>query len=281
MHDILLFNEYYAYKHSNMIEQVSTRQKRLATVIRATSGTIRSEDVVRTLGLSRSDASKMLARWHNQGVIRRVSHGIYVPVEATALGRTQVLEDPWVLVPQLYTPGYVGGWSALEHWEFTEQLFRSVCVLTEKRISQDTVTHQGVQFFVKTISAQRNFGTKILWRDHIKVAISDPHKTILDIIDDPFLGAGLQHVMDCLAEYRKRQDKSGNINQLLEYALQQRNGSLFKKLGFLAEHAGFEKRFLEECKNHLTAGYTHLDKNTKNKKLVTRWRLWVPEGYEV
>lgn len=232
------------------------------------------------LDLDRAHAAKLLAGWHKQGVIRRVARGLYVPVQPSALGQTQVLEDPWVLVPELYVPGYVGGWSALEHWELTEQLFRSVCVLTAKRTKYGTTQHQGVPFYVKHIPEDKIFGTKTLWRNNVKILISDPHKTMLDIIDDPYLGAGLQHTIDCLREYKKQTLEHGE-NTLMEYALKIRKGSLFKKLGFLAESLGFDRSFIQACSRQLTTGYAYLDKSPHEQKLVTKWRLWVPKGYEL
>lgn len=263
-----------------MSNQVSTRQKRLATVLRHTSGTIRVSDAMEALNLDRSHAAKLLAGWHNQGVLRRVARGLYVPVQPTALGKTQVLEDPWILVPELYSPGYVGGWSALEHWELTEQLFRSVCVITSKRTTYGNTEHQGVSFFVKHNLENQIFGTKTIWRDQIKISISDPYKTILDIIDDPYIGAGLQHTIDCLKEFKQLYSKQSDLDKLLAYAKQIGNGALFKKLGFLTEVLGFEQSFINECAKNLTKGYTQLDKNAKDKSLVTRWRLWIPKGYK-
>ena len=121
---------------------------------------------------------------------------------------------------------------------------------------------------------------KTLWRDNVKLNISDPYKTILDIIDDPYLGAGLQHTVDCLSELKKSSSNSGDLERFLKYAIQFNNGALFKKLGFLAEKLEFKPSFVEECSNRLTTGYTFLDKTAENNKLVTRWRLWVPEGFE-
>ena len=264
-----------------MVDRVSNRQQRLSALFRATSGSFRAEDAARVLGLERSRAAKLLAGWHKQGVIRRVARGLYVPVQPGALGQTQVLDDPWVLVPELYAPGYVGGWSALEHWELTEQVFRTVCVLTAKRTRYGETRHQGVPFFVKRIPETKLFGTKSLWRKNVKILISGPHKTILDIVDDPYLGAGLQHTVDCLREYRKLTEKQGGLNTLLDYAAAIGTGSLFKKLGFLAERADFDPAFVDRCSLRLTAGYAHLDKSARSQKLVTRWRLWVPKGYEL
>ena len=260
-----------------MVNQFSTRQQRLAILLRYKSGTICVDDAMASLDIERSHASKLLAGWHKQGVIRRVARGLYVPIQPTALGQTQVLEDPWVLVPELYNPGYIGGWSALEHFELTEQLFRSVCVLTSKRTAYGETEHQGVRFFIKHIPDSHVFGTNIVWRNNSKLYISDPHKTILDIIDDPYLGAGLQHTLDCLREFQKIFSEQRDLDQLLEYAIRINNGALFKKLGFLAENLNFEKSFIDACAIHLTTGYTRLDKNAKEQKLVTRWRLWIPK----
>ena len=254
----------------------STRQKRLAALLRATYGTIRVVDAMRILEIDRQHASRLLAGWHKQGIIRRVAHGLYVPVQPSALGQTQVLEDPWVLVPKLYTPGYIGGWSALEYWELTEQLFRSVCVLTHKRVTYGETVHQGVGFFVKYVPEKHLFGTKTIWLGNTKIQVSGPYKTLLDCVDDPHLGAGLQHVTDCLLEFTKVFDKPGDLDVLLDHAIQINNGALFKKLGYLAEMLKFKPSFVDECHKRLTSGYATLDKNSKNNRLVTRWNLWVP-----
>ncbi len=263
-----------------MSDQVSIRQQRLATILRQNSGPIRATFVADVLSIDRVHAAKLLAGWHKQGVLRRVARGLYVPVQPTALGKVQVLEDPWILIPELYSPAYVGGWSALEHWELTEQLFRSVCVLTSKRTHYGKVEHQGVSFFIKHMPEHLIFGTKTIWRDQVKVSISDPYKTILDIIDDPYLGAGLQHSIDCLKAFKQLYTNQSDLDKLLLYAKQVGNGALFKKLGFLAETLGFQQSFIDECMQNLTTGYAQLDKNTKNKSLVTKWRLWVPKGFK-
>jgi predicted transcriptional regulator of viral defense system len=259
----------------------STRQQRLAALLRSTSGTIRVTDAMAALHLERAHAAKLLAGWHNQGVIRRVARGLYVPVSPMSLGKSQVLEDPWVLVPELYSPGYIGGWSALEHWELTEQFFRSVCVLTNKRTDYGQTQHQGVSFYIKHVSQKYMFGTKTLWRENQKLLISDPHKTILDIIIDPYIGAGLQHTVDCLREFNKIYGSTKDQERLLDYALKYKSGALFKKLGFLAEALGFDPGFVESCGKNLTTGYAHLDKQAQDVKLVTKWRLWVPKGFEL
>ena len=259
-----------------MAESPSNRQKRLAALMRATPGIFGVADAARVLEINRQHASKLLAGWHQQGVVRRVAHGLYVPVLPSALGQTQVLEDPWELTPQLYSPGYIGGWSALEYWELTEQLFRSICVLTHKRVTYGEKTHQGVNFYIKYVPEKHLFGTKTIWRGQTKILVSDPYKTLLDCINDPYLGAGLQHVTDCLLEFKQAFNTSGHLDSLLDCAVQINNGALFKKLGYLAEQLEFKPSFVNGCRKHLTSGYATLDKKATDYRLVTRWNLWVP-----
>ncbi len=260
-----------------MPNQVSSRQQRLATLLRATSGTIRIDDAMEALDLDRTHAAKLLAGWHKQGAIRRIARGLYAPIQPNALGQTQVLDDPWILVPELYEPGYIGGWSALEHWELTEQLFRSVCVLTSKRALYGETKHQGINFYIKYSPEKNLFGTKKIWRGNKKIQVSDPQKTILDIINEPYLGAGLQHTIDSLLEFKKIYGNQKGVETLLSHAKHLNNGALFKKLGFLSEKLDFDPSFVDECAANLTTGYAYLDKTSKDNRLITKWRLWVPK----
>ncbi len=257
----------------------STRQERLAAVSRATGGsTIRVDDTMRALKISRQHASRLLAGWHNQGLIRRVAHGLYVPILPWALGYDQVLDDPCILVPELYEPGYVGGFSALEDWDLTEQMFHSICVLTSRRVSYGHHTRGGVRFNVRYIPKRHIFGTETRRWEHRQYLISDPYKTLLDCINDLGLGGGLQHVTHCLNEFRKVYGRPSDYDALLDCAIKFKNGALFKKLGFFAELLEFNSSFVAECRKHITSGYAILDNYLeRDDKLVTRWNLWVPK----
>jgi predicted transcriptional regulator of viral defense system len=122
---------------------------RLSQVLQQAGDLVSVNDVSQTLQMERTSAAKQLARWHLQGLLRRLRRGVYAPVPLTALGQEQVLEDPWVVVPELFGPAYIGGWSAAEHWGLTEQLFRSVCVVTARQVRGKEQTVQGVPFVLK------------------------------------------------------------------------------------------------------------------------------------
>jgi hypothetical protein len=69
---------------------------------------------------------------------------------------------------------------------------------------------------------------------------------------------------------------------LIDYALQINNGAVFKRLGFLAsEIVGIEHPLTLLCKEHLTKGLAYIDPSIKDGKLITNWRLFVPDDLRV
>src|SRR5580692_3049717 len=105
-------------------------RERLAAVLSHTGRLIRAEDVMAILAMDKKSAAKTLARWYAQKRLQRVGHGLYTPIPLDASATAQVLEDPWILVPSLFDAAYIGGWTAAEHWDLTEQLFRDILVFT-------------------------------------------------------------------------------------------------------------------------------------------------------
>jgi len=251
---------------------------RLASVLRAAKEVVSVDVASRTLGIDRRAAAKLLSRWKEQGWIRRIGRGLYVPVPLDLAGTEQVIADPWVLVPTLFGQCYIGGWTAAHHWELTEQLFNETFVFTTRRVIEKRVTAQGTTFALHNINTKRLFGLKTLWRGSVKVAISDPARTLVDMMAMPEVGGGIDHVTDCLSTYFR--GKTADRELLLRYAEQFDNGAIFKRLGFLADTRLRDKKLADECRSRLTQGYARLDPAVSSRKLITAWRLWVPPGWK-
>jgi predicted transcriptional regulator of viral defense system len=251
---------------------------RLASVLRAAKEVVSVDITSTTLGIGRREAAKLLSRWQAQGWLRRVGHGLYVPVPLDLAGSEHVVADPWVLVPTLFGQCYIGGWTAAHHWELTEQLFNEIFVFTMRRISEKRVVAQGAAFVLHDVNRKRLFGLKTLWRGSTKVAISDPARTLVDMIAAPEVGGGIDHVAECLGTYLK--GKTQDRDLLIRHADQFGNGAVFKRLGFLADILLGDKQLADECRARLTQGYAKLDPSLPTPKLITAWRLWVPENWK-
>jgi predicted transcriptional regulator of viral defense system len=246
----------------------------LQQVLAASGDVIHISDVTKALAVSRTEAAKRLARWREQGWLSRVGTGAYVPASIDTLGSDRVLDDAWVLVPALFSPAYIGGRTAAEHWDLTEQIFKDIVVVTGQIIRTKQQKRHGFDFTLKHLKPEKIFGTKPVWRHHSKVPVSDVHRTIIDMLDDPAIGGGIQQVSDCLNMYLKRPDR--NNQTLIEYGDQLGNGAVFKRLGFLAERHGDSAALVELCHARLTAGNAKLDPALDCKRLISRWRLIVP-----
>jgi len=252
---------------------------RLASVLRAAKEVVSVDITSNTLGIERREAAKLLSRWQEQGWLRRVGHGLYVPVPLDLAGSEQVVADPWVLVPTLFGQSYIGGWTAAHHWELTEQLFNETLVFTTRRIIEKHVLAQGAPFLLHGVNPKRLFGLKTLWRGTSKVSISDPARTLVDMIATPEVGGGIDHAVDCLSAYLR--GKTADRELLIRHAEEFGNGAVFKRLGFLADTRLDDKRLADECRARLTHGYARLDPSLHTTKLITAWRLWVPETWKV
>jgi len=245
----------------------------------ATAGdVIQVASAARILNIAPTAAAKTLARWTTQGWLRRVRRGVYVPATLDSLSSEHVLNDPWVLVPSLFAPAYVGGRTAAEFWDLTEQIFNDIVVMTARFVRQKSQRRHGVTFTVNHVQERKIFGCKPVWRGHTKVMVSDLQRTVVDILDDPPIGGGIQHVTDCLGEYFKRKDRKDQL--LIEYSERLGNGAVFKRLGFLAEQIG-EDHLAQACLARLTKGTIKLDPTLECARLVTRWRIWIPERWKM
>ena len=257
---------------------VAEGRDRLSAVLRKAGHLITVNDATDALQVDRTAAAKTLARWQAQGWLKRVRRGLYAPVPLASSPGDQVLEDPWTLVVEVFDPAYVGGASAAHHWDLTEQLFRSVFVYTVRPVRRANQTIQGIPFVVRHITPEKMFGTRPLWRGRVKLQISDVHRTIIDLLDDPATGGGIRHVAECLRAYWACPD--ADPQPLIAYADRFGNGAIFKRLGYLAERDHANVEVIAACAKRLTQGNVKLDPALTSPRLIRKWRLWLPDRWK-
>jgi predicted transcriptional regulator of viral defense system len=139
-------------------------REQLSRVLRDSRETISVEQAATSLSISSNDASRKLTRWAQRGWVSRVQRGLYVPVPLESRTTEIALEDPWIIANKLYAPCYIGGWTAAEYWDLTEQIFRSVAVFSTKKLRNWKPVVKGSTFILRTIPPKALFGTKPIWR---------------------------------------------------------------------------------------------------------------------
>lgn len=252
---------------------------RLSTTLRQVNGgCLTSETVANSLNVSLGHARSFLSSWAENGWVHRIRQGVYVPVDITATSSDQFFIDPWIIANELFSPCYIGGWSAAQHWDFTEQIFESTIVITSRHINGKKHSVNRLLFFIKKLQPKKMFGLKTIWKDQIKIQVSDPHKTIIDMFDDPSLGGGIRSSIDFFQKYLS--SSYFDSNKLFEYALKMDNKAIFKRLGFILSKVSPNSiELIENCKKNISQGNSHLDPSSKGHRLLKKWRLWIPEGF--
>lgn len=253
-------------------------RRRLTEVIRQTKGAISVAEAADILKANRNDVAKMLARWAVKGWLSRIRRGLYISVPLESRTPDVPIEEPWIIAEYLYAPCYIGGWSAAEHWDLTEQIFRSIVILTIQKPRDRKPVIRNTKYVVRTISEKAMFGLKPVWRGKVKLSVSDPTRTIIDILNNPSLGGGLRPSVDILLNYLKSKYK--DMELLINYAKRLGNGAVYKRLGFLLERlVPNDKKVISACKIELTKGNAKLDPKLPADRLITKWKLWVPENW--
>lgn len=243
----------------------------------ARGGIISLPAAAKAMGLPRPKAALQLRRIIRQGWLQRVRRGLYLvrPLNA-ASDQAAIPEDPWVLAREIFSPCYIGGWSAAEHWGLTEQLFRSTMVVTAALARTTEVRIGGHDFRVFRLPRARlGAGVVKVWRGAERLDVSGLERTILDGLRNPELVGGGRHLIEILRAYGEHERR--DFARLLDVARPVASGAAWKRLGFLAEHLWpNETALTKDAKRHLTAGYSRLDPGVARRgKLVKRWRLWI------
>ena len=241
----------------------------------AAGGLLTVPRAAEVLGVSSHQAAVQLGRLERSGWLARAQRGLYLvlPIEAMP-GNGAIAEDAWVLATALFAPCYLGGWTAAEHWELTEQIFRSTFVVSAAPRRQQLENRLCTEFHIVRVRPDRMKGASPVWRSAQRVFVSDRERTIVDALIHPEWVGGIRHLAEMLTSYRE--SKEFDATKLLARANEQAKGSAFKRLGYLAERLWPQEHMLIEfAHKQRTTGVIRLDPAvTKRGTMSKRWGLW-------
>jgi len=256
-----------------------TGREKLSKVLERNPRIITSKTVSETLSLPQKEASRLLSRWCKNGWLYRIKSGTYIsiPIDSTTTNIT--LEEPFLLADSVYHPGYVGGFSAIKHWDLSEQIIETIYYFSTKQVKDRNPVYASTKFRIKTIKEHKFFGTKTIWYGSAKVKVSDSTKTIVDILDDPKLVGGMSVVYDIFNEYVE--SEYCDFNLLLNYSQRMGNRTIFKRLGFMLD-VKFEKvpQELTDINNSISSGYSSFDPAVNGQQIVEKWKLKVSTSWK-
>ncbi len=261
---------------SNFTRGISEKNRKTLTALhRGNSGPFTPSEAATLLGLDIRRSQRFLAYLAAAGWLTRIRRGLYATVPLDVSEPTSWREDPWIVAAKVFSPFYIGGWSACEYWGLTDQLFKETVVISGKAIRRRHMEIQGGSFYIKGVDRDKIFGIETVWRGRTRVLVSDPARTLVDILDDTNIGGGIRHIADILKAYLSHERR--NDSMLLEYAHKLGNRAVFKRFGYLLETMKVnDMNIIESCRKAMSSGISLLDPNAPRKgRFVRRWNLRV------
>jgi len=226
---------------------------------------------------SREMTRKKLSLLEKRGWLARLERGKYliIPLEA-GVDRTWS-EESYLIASSLARPSAIAYWSAIRHWNWTEQIPRIVYVQTTQRKKQTRRMILGVHYEFVTVNPKKFYGNTREWRQGKPVLITSREKTLLDSADDIERAGGIEEVGKAIRNGVPEVAWKG----LDEHVQRFPNKAAVKRLGFLIETLvpdlpGGAQQYLGRWRRLLSAGTAYLDPGgRKTGRIDTRWRVKV------
>jgi len=234
------------------------------------------DDAKRILGESGPSVKNILYRLKKKGRIDDLEKGKYVLVPARAGYEGPWAELPLLLVSHIVENYYVGFWSALNFWQMTEQVPRTIFVATTKR--RKDLDYGTSRFEFITISRRRFFGfveESIAGRPF---NISSREKTIVDCLWQPKYSGGLDEVVKAISIASEKLD----YLTLWEHSKRVGVNVVMRRLGYILELLGLDSTLSQETAEVRFNGFMRLDPIGPRRSLgySKRWGLMLNRSKE-
>ncbi|MGI0087148.1 MAG: type IV toxin-antitoxin system AbiEi family antitoxin domain-containing protein [Nitrosotalea sp.] len=210
-------------------------------------------DAKKILGSTDSGTWNVLEGLKKKKRVQQIEKGKYLLVPARAGVQGYWAEEAWVVVAHLIDVYYVGFWTAMNYWAMTEQIPRTVFVVTTKR--KRDLEFGGQKFKFVTLSQKKFFGYVQERRGSTKFNISGREKTIVDGLMHPQYCGGISEVTKAMWNSNKKVDWS----KVLEMSRKVKTSVVLRRLGYLLSLLEIQKNTVNEIKKESFGGYQFLD----------------------
>ncbi|MUV49754.1 MULTISPECIES: type IV toxin-antitoxin system AbiEi family antitoxin domain-containing protein [Haloarcula] len=234
---------------------LSTRESRLLSRLAGAGHQIISvDDIETTLEIPPKTAREIASRLTEKGWLDRLFPGTYLIIPLTAGEKGVYTTHEYLIAAHVATPMYIGYYSALSHHGLTEQVPRTVYVVTPAR-AQSREIH-GVPYRVTTVTERKFFGFEPTSIEGTTVQVSDLEKTLVDCADHPEFCGGLRELATAMRTANQRGCAWDTVGEYLERL---DNGAATKRIVYLADQLGINLPTREALVESFTSGYSLLD----------------------
>jgi predicted transcriptional regulator of viral defense system len=226
------------------------------------------------------NARMAIYRLIEKGWLAQIEKGKYLIIPFEAGLNRRWTEDSAIIASALVQPTVIAYWSAIRHWNWTEQIPRIVYVQTTKRKSTPRRTIFGVQYEIVTVAKRKFFGAAKDWRNGKAFYVTDREKTLIDCADDVDRAGSIEELSKAVTAGANEI----SWKKLNEYVERFPNGAVKKRLGFLFETLVTAlpeeaRTVLAKWQKHLSAGISPLVPSlAQSGRIIRRWEIRVNAG---
>jgi predicted transcriptional regulator of viral defense system len=236
-------------------------------------------DIADVLDIPRKSAKDMAYTLKEKGWLERIAHGKYLILPLAAGENAVYTEHEFVIASALVEPMYIGYWSAMNHHGLTEQLSRTVYIVTTERAREREI--HGVTYQPVTVTEQKFFGYQPTAVESTQVNISSIEKTLVDCADHPEFCGGIDELAKAM---QNAAETRCSWERVVEYLRRVGNGAATKRIVYLADQLDIELPEYDEIVADFTTGYPLLDptreaKGTHNSTYQLRLNV-SPESFQ-
>jgi predicted transcriptional regulator of viral defense system len=236
-------------------KSLSTRESQaLSRLASEGQQVITISDIADVLDIPRKSAKDMVYTLKEKGWLERIAHGKYLILPLAAGENGVYTEHEFVIASALVEPMYIGYWSALNYHGLTEQLARTVYIVTTDRAREREI--HGVTYRPVTVTEQKFFGYQPTAVGSDQVNISSIEKTLVDCADHPEFCGGIDEIAKAM---QNAADTGCSWERVVEYLRRVGNGAATKRLVYLADQLDIELPEHDELVENFTTGYPLLD----------------------
>lgn len=237
------------------MESIARREAQVISEIRLRDMVVFThKDVNRFLDISKENTYRIMGNMMEKDLVKRVERGKYILTEMW----NEL--DIYEIVPEIFQPSYIAFWSALHYQDMTDQVPRTVFLVTTRR--KKPLKFQGQKIKYVTVKESLFFG----YERYGKVVVSDREKTMIDCLRHPEYSGGISHIQDAIWDEL-------DTDRLIEYCELTGSSAVASRLGYLLDKKKivFDKDRIKE----LIDTYTKLDPKQKGSMLNSEWKLYV------
>jgi predicted transcriptional regulator of viral defense system len=216
-----------------------------------------------------SDVARTLVK---KGALERLQRGVYLVRPFRSLLRKTAPSSPMAVAALLHgQPYYLGGLWAFTHHGLTEQQYVSVldAFVTRPRPSR-TVAGARVVFHVVR-SSLMEYGVSQSTIEGVAVRVSDPERTLIDVLDYPRMVGGVGRAVDLFTAALPR----ANARTIVGYAVRGSRTSTCQRVGVMLERARVPSSVLHELARRVAGSRSEiaLVPGLRTGRLNRRWNV--------